>query len=89
MTLRQQLLLVCLSLLILPAAVFLFVGELDRNLRQSQERETQTRSAGAASSLLADLQWSDTRVRPESKTCLLYTSPSPRDLSTSRMPSSA
>ena len=68
MTLRQQLLLVCLSLLILPAAVFLFVGELDRNLRQSQERETQTRSAGAASSLLADLQWSDTRVRPESKT---------------------
>ena len=139
MTLRQQLLLVCLSLLILPAAVFLFVGELDRNLRQSQERETQTRSAGAASSLLADLQWSDTRVRPESKTlfaglltngilldgyahdwstfeyqprefkyahnkvtldqqdletassftCLLYTSPSPRDQRGSRMPSSA
>ena len=26
---------------------------------------------------------------PQSKTCLLYTSPSPRDLSTSRMPSSA
>ena len=26
---------------------------------------------------------------PESYTCLLYTSPSPRDLSTSRMPSSA
>ena len=25
----------------------------------------------------------------ESKSCLLYTSPSPRDLSTSRMPSSA
>ena len=25
----------------------------------------------------------------EAKTCLLYTSPSPRDLSTSRMPSSA
>ena len=25
----------------------------------------------------------------ETKTCLLYTSPSPRDLSTSRMPSSA
>ena len=36
------------------------------------------------------------RVRPDglfvldlNKTCLLYTSPSPRDLSTSRMPSSA
>ena len=26
---------------------------------------------------------------PASKSCLLYTSPSPRDLSTSRMPSSA
>ena len=26
---------------------------------------------------------------PKSKVCLLYTSPSPRDLSTSRMPSSA
>ena len=28
-------------------------------------------------------------AKPDSKTCLLYTSPSPRDLSTSRMPSSA
>ena len=28
-------------------------------------------------------------VAAEDKTCLLYTSPSPRDLSTSRMPSSA
>ena len=26
---------------------------------------------------------------PQDETCLLYTSPSPRDLSTSRMPSSA
>jgi len=65
MTLRQQLLLVCLSLLILPAAVFLFVGELDRNLRQSQERETRTRSTAAANALAADLQWSDQRARPE------------------------
>ena len=29
------------------------------------------------------------RGRPEEDVCLLYTSPSPRDLSTSRMPSSA
>ena len=29
------------------------------------------------------------RTKEEVKTCLLYTSPSPRDLSTSRMPSSA
>ena len=31
----------------------------------------------------------DLQEFPESDTCLLYTSPSPRDLSTSRMPSSA
>ena len=30
-----------------------------------------------------------TGIKPATKTCLLYTSPSPRDLSTSRMPSSA
>ena len=29
------------------------------------------------------------RMNPHIKSCLLYTSPSPRDLSTSRMPSSA
>ena len=29
------------------------------------------------------------RISTESSNCLLYTSPSPRDLSTSRMPSSA
>ena len=36
--------------------------------------------------------FSDVAVLPENRhlgTCLLYTSPSPRDLSTSRMPSSA
>ena len=32
---------------------------------------------------------SDTRISGLSEDCLLYTSPSPRDLSTSRMPSSA
>ena len=29
------------------------------------------------------------RALPDARDCLLYTSPSPRDLSTSRMPSSA
>ena len=33
--------------------------------------------------------WSCGIVAPQYQTCLLYTSPSPRDLSTSRMPSSA
>ena len=33
--------------------------------------------------------WHRGAVDADGKTCLLYTSPSPRDLSTSRMPSSA
>ena len=36
-----------------------------------------------------DIQQAYTRPDLFPKTCLLYTSPSPRDLSTSRMPSSA
>ena len=35
-----------------------------------------------------DIEWCNI-VRNKIDTCLLYTSPSPRDLSTSRMPSSA
>ena len=42
-----------------------------------------------AISALHDVVISDLRYQPRDKTCLLYTSPSPRDLSTSRMPSSA
>ena len=36
-----------------------------------------------------DLHDEDESDEEEPKNCLLYTSPSPRDLSTSRMPSSA
>ena len=43
-----------------------------------------------------DIEWCnivrkkiDTIIQLQAKYCLLYTSPSPRDLSTSRMPSSA
>ena len=39
--------------------------------------------------VLADTQFSDTVKEAIKLSCLLYTSPSPRDLSTSRMPSSA
>ena len=42
--------------------------------------------------VLSDLEQSkfiNDKFYSESKACLLYTSPSPRDLSTSRMPSSA
>ena len=48
--------------------------------------------AGALETLLPQLQPSELWERSgrwQGYTCLLYTSPSPRDLSTSRMPSSA
>ena len=49
----------------------------------------------AAENLVADLKDSNVTIKAYQsnaahfKACLLYTSPSPRDLSTSRMPSSA
>ena len=55
----------------------------------------QIRHAGAifmgrhTSEALGDYCAGPNHVLPTSGTCLLYTSPSPRDLSTSRMPSSA
>ena len=40
--------------------------------------------------LTATVRWQASKVKIDAPTgCLLYTSPSPRDLSTSRMPSSA
>ena len=39
--------------------------------------------------LLLNMFWEAHMFPPAYNTCLLYTSPSPRDLSTSRMPSSA
>jgi len=38
---------------------------------------------------LRDVGWTDEQIAEAAYVCLLYTSPSPRDLSTSRMPSSA
>ena len=43
--------------------------------------------AKAAEAIKSNEEWKSSR--PAQQTCLLYTSPSPRDLSTSRMPSSA
>ena len=58
-----------------------------------QNREVDDISSGFNGSATSfTLQVSSTNVSPESANnifCLLYTSPSPRDLSTSRMPSSA
>lgn len=70
MSLRAQLALVCLSLLILPWAVFLFVGELDRNLRDVQLKQSQENAVAAARIAETVLAKDDGRVRPESKTLL-------------------
>ena len=43
----------------------------------------------AAAGLASPLAMAQEKVKIGFVTCLLYTSPSPRDLSTSRMPSSA
>ncbi len=69
MSLRAQLFLVSLSLLILPWAVFLFVAELDRNLSDGQLVGSHSR-ATAAAKLLAARDWRQQRVRPESKTLM-------------------
>ena len=52
-------------------------GEVDRAKAAQQDAEKRAR------------QLEQERVSLQSQICLLYTSPSPRDLSTSRMPSSA
>ena len=70
MNLRAQLALVCLSLLILPWAVFLFIGELDRNLREDQLSQSRENSIAAAEKMKASLGSMNARVRPESKTLL-------------------
>ncbi len=67
--LRTQLLLVSLSLLVLPWAVFLFVAELDRNLRGSQLSSLQAAANSIADSLQGEPLFVS-RVRPESKTLL-------------------
>ena len=55
-------------------------------LRENSASRTSTQSvAGRAKAMTREAQ----NMIREAYTCLLYTSPSPRDLSTSRMPSSA
>ena len=70
-----------------------------RNPTQQRSRERQERILAVATQLIAakgsdQLKMSEIAERSEISIgslyhCLLYTSPSPRDLSTSRMPSSA
>ena len=54
--------------------------------KEKQEKELETVNKADAS---VDVAVEQKEKNTVSETCLLYTSPSPRDLSTSRMPSSA
>ena len=66
---------------------------------ESSARDTATRTAHSSTPramhtpLIPPLRWARApqarEVQGQASACLLYTSPSPRDLSTSRMPSSA
>jgi len=66
----------CASFIVTPAPAFT-AGKLHWTHHLSLSKSASTQS------------WTAIVTNPLSKTCLLYTSPSPRDLSTSRMPSSA
>ena len=54
---------------------------IQRNVTERKERSAKLKSTSSSFGRSVD--------NVKSKVCLLYTSPSPRDLSTSRMPSSA
>ena len=80
-------LLLILAVVIILTMLRLAVWQLDR-AEQKQQTLDQVRQQAEMPSgrLLTLLKESDIN---DLKYCLLYTSPSPRDLSTSRMPSSA
>ena len=58
------------------------------SLNAAQLKDAATTSNGALAKLAGKVQWVQSYVADD-KTCLLYTSPSPRDRTRSRMPSSA
>ena len=68
------------------------ITEKGRDWIINEIKESQLRGRGGAG-FPTGLKWSfapkEVGSRPHYLVCLLYTSPSPRDLSTSRMPSSA
>ena len=57
------------------------------NIRRGLDNLDSAAEQGAELAVFAELAFN--RFFPQYEACLLYTSPSPRDLSTSRMPSSA
>ena len=50
---------------------------------------TPTKTKGLGAGQASDLRWVEACARTVAQACLLYTSPSPRDVEESRMPSSA
>ena len=59
-----------------------------KNISPNPQQPVDRQPAGKLPNLLAELEEASLNGDTHT-TCLLYTSPSPRDLSTSRMPSSA
>ena len=69
-----------------------YLERADRNLKHAQnqkEYETAMRDLDTGQKQIAAFETQVVEIMDELEGCLLYTSPSPRDLSTSRMPSSA
>ena len=82
--------------LLIAAVLFVVLGAWQAMLRsevssrRNDRDRTQTQTMIRAIELAGSLDRKEEIVLPvDETTCLLYTSPSPRDLSTSRMPSSA
>ena len=57
--------------------------------KREQAKEKFDNSMEVIINIIQKMKKIESRLRRNTKSCLLYTSPSPRDLSTSRMPSSA
>ena len=73
----------------LAGALFLTIMALINNGRSADVMQNASQARSRSDSLFAVSEQNAELVHAMGMTCLLYTSPSPRDLSTSRMPSSA
>ena len=78
-----------LLLSLLAAAVLPFVGQTARLISLFQIRGRMTEQSLFAVDFMTEKLRNHLECTETVYACLLYTSPSPRDLSTSRMPSSA
>ena len=74
-------------ILIIALALFSFVlADLIKNAGSDSSKQNRVATINGED---IDRKEFDLKVEQQVRRCLLYTSPSPRDLSTSRMPSSA